>query len=138
MRDLAIKLLKEHNQSNTGSIITKLYYGDDGDYVEDFSFFLQSEDYFSYDLFSAIRNGQSLTTKQEEEKRQFIIEGHLNMLVRQKLGTDIDVFMVDRHVEKKSSQNITVNVFISDKDKLNVDALSKQIKEALERSKGIK
>lgn len=73
MRDLAIAFLKEHNKNTQGEVITLLYYSDNGDYVEDLSYYANSN-YMSDCLLDAIQNGQSLTTKQLDELKNFTIE----------------------------------------------------------------
>lgn len=135
MRDLAIKLLKEHNKNSAGSMITRLYYGDDGEYVEDFSFFLCNSDYFSHDLFDVIRNGQSLTSEQEKEKSRFVTEGDLKTLINRKLGTDIEKYSWElksgndkrEDTDKNPSQNITININLLDEDKIDTEKFSKQL-----------
>ncbi len=73
-RDMAVIYLKEINKGKDASeIVTRLYYGNDGKYVQDLSFFING-DYMSGSLVDAIKNGQTLTTKQEEELQNFIIE----------------------------------------------------------------
>lgn len=69
-RDMAIAYLKEINKGS--EVVTRLRYNNDGDYVQDLSYFANSN-YMSEGLLSAIQNGQSLTTSQEEELQQFII-----------------------------------------------------------------
>lgn len=74
-KDIAITYLKEINKGkNASEIVTRLYYGNNGDYVQDLSFFVNSRDYMSGSLVDAIQNGQTLTTEQEIELQNFIIE----------------------------------------------------------------
>ncbi|PAD84874.1 hypothetical protein CHH57_02255 [Niallia circulans] len=76
-RDVAITYLKEINKGKEASdVITRLYYNNDGDYVQDLSYFT-SKDYMSESLLSAIQNGQTLTYAQERELDQFIIESQI-------------------------------------------------------------
>lgn len=76
-RDVAITYLKEINKGKEASdVITRLYYNNDGDYVQDLSYFT-SKDYMSESLLSAIKNGQTLTYAQERELDQFIIEAQI-------------------------------------------------------------
>lgn len=76
-RDVAITYLKEINKRKEASdVITRLYYNNDGDYVQDLSYFT-SKDYMSESLLSAIQSGQTLTYAQERELDQFIIESQI-------------------------------------------------------------
>ncbi|MEM5592933.1 hypothetical protein AAHH67_16205 [Niallia circulans] len=76
-RDVAITYLKEINKGKEASdVITRLYYNNDGDYVQDLSYFI-SKDYMSESLLSSIQNGQTLTYAQEQELNQFIIESQI-------------------------------------------------------------
>lgn len=58
-------------------IITKLYYNNGKDYVQDFSYFTNQE-YMSNELLEALRYGQTLTNKLEKELRCFVIEASVN------------------------------------------------------------
>lgn len=79
MKNLAIAYLKELNKNaEFGEIITRLYYNDNGDYVQDLSFFANSK-YMSNGLLNAIQNGQTLTSVQETELQSFIIEKKLDV-----------------------------------------------------------
>lgn len=74
---MAITYLKEINKGKGASeIVTRLYYGNEGEYVQDLSFFV-NENYMTSGLLNAIQNGQSLTTVQEKELQSFIIEAHV-------------------------------------------------------------
>lgn len=68
---MAIAYLKEINKGK--EIVTRLYYNNDGDYVQDLSFFTNKE-HMGESLLSAIQSGQTLTTEQDSELQQFIIE----------------------------------------------------------------
>jgi hypothetical protein len=76
-KDMAIAYLKEINKGkDVNNVVTRLYYGNDGDYVQDLSPFLH-DDYMSRGLIDAIQNGQSLTMAQEAELQDFIIEKYV-------------------------------------------------------------
>jgi hypothetical protein len=73
-KDVAIIYLKEINKGKDFSeIVTRLYYNNDGDYVQDLSYFANKQ-YMGESLLYSIQNGQTLTSDQEEELQQFIIE----------------------------------------------------------------
>ncbi|KON87455.1 hypothetical protein AF332_11865 [Sporosarcina globispora] len=76
-KNLAIKLLKEMNKTaDELTVVTRLYFNNDNDYVQGFSFFA-NEEYMSEGLLEALQYGQTLTTDQEEELRQYLIEKHI-------------------------------------------------------------
>ena len=71
-KDVAIAYLKEINKGKEAhEITTRLYYGNEGKYVQDFSYFT-NENYMSQDLLEAFRTGQTLTSELEEELLQYI------------------------------------------------------------------
>lgn len=76
-KDLAIKLLKEMNKTaDELTVVTRLYFNNGNDYVQDFSFFA-NEEYMSEGLLDALKYGQTLTSDQDEELRQYLIEYHI-------------------------------------------------------------
>lgn len=76
-KNLAITLLKEMNKTaDESNIVTRLYFNNDSEYVQDFSFFTNKE-YMSQELMDALQYGQTLTTDQENELSQYIIEKHI-------------------------------------------------------------
>lgn len=74
-KDMATSYLKELNRGTkeAASIITRLYYNDKGDFVQDLSFFANKK-YTSEGLLASLKKGQTPTSSQEEELQQFIIE----------------------------------------------------------------
>jgi hypothetical protein len=76
-KNLAITLLKEMNKTaDESDIVTRLYFNNGSEYVQDFSFFTNKE-YMSQELMDAMQYGQTLTTDQENELSQYIIEKHI-------------------------------------------------------------
>jgi hypothetical protein len=74
MKNAMITYLKEFNKGKDADrVVTRLYYNDGNDYVQDFSLFA-NEKYMSESLLNALKNGQTLTTEQEKELQCFIIE----------------------------------------------------------------
>lgn len=70
----ALDYLKEYNTNNNHEgIITRLYYNDKKDFVQDFSFFANSN-YMSFELLEALQKGRTLTGGLVREFNQFIIE----------------------------------------------------------------
>lgn len=73
-KDIAITYLKEMNKGKEAQdIVTRLYYGNEGEHVQDFSCFA-NEQHMSPDLLSALQSGQTLTTEQEKELNMFVVE----------------------------------------------------------------
>lgn len=76
-KDNAIEYLKEINKGKRHhEIVTRLYYGDGNEYVQDLSYFVEGN-FMSDELEKAIANGQTLTSKQEKELQNFIIEKYI-------------------------------------------------------------
>ncbi len=84
VKDMVIAKLKEINEKAVSGhegqrVITRLYYTSmDGtrQFVEDFTPYTTG-DYFTEELKNALANGTTLTTKQQLELNQFVIEGTL-------------------------------------------------------------
>ena len=73
-KDVAITYLKEINKGKEAhEVITRLYYGNEGEYVQDFSYFA-TEQYMNQELLEALRSGQTLTTALEAELQQYVRE----------------------------------------------------------------
>lgn len=76
MKDVMITYLKEINSDATPeTLVTRLKHSNNGRevYVEDFSYFA-NEKHMSKDLLQALQSGQTLTTQQQGELNNFIIE----------------------------------------------------------------
>lgn len=76
-KDIALTYLKELNKGqDTDRVITRLYYNDNGDFVEDYSSFA-NEKYMSNELLSALQNGQTLPSHLQNELSTFVIEAKI-------------------------------------------------------------
>lgn len=142
MRDLAIAYLKELNKN--GEVITRLYYNDGGNYVEDLSFYANSN-YMSDSLLSAIQNGQSLTARQKNELERFIIVKRVDL--RDIKEDSVRSFLDSKWLEVKEFiieasngniiQNITFNIEHAPKD-TDVAKFTESIIKTLKRQQGIR
>ena len=73
-KDVAIAYLKEINKGKEHpDITTRLYYGNEGEYVQDFSYYA-NQNYMSPELLEALGSGQTLTTELDKELLGFVSE----------------------------------------------------------------
>ena len=73
-KDVAATCLKEINKGKEHpDITTRLYYGNEGQYVQNFSYYA-NENYMSPELLEALGSGQTLTTELDKELLGFVIE----------------------------------------------------------------
>lgn len=77
MKSAMIDYLKSHNnECDISEVVTRLYYNNGEDFVEDYSRYANN-DYMSEGLLVALANRQTLTDKQSMELEEFRVDGTL-------------------------------------------------------------
>lgn len=74
MKKAMLTYLKELNSK--GTTITRLWFNNGKEFVEDFSPFANTK-YMSNELLDSLRNGRTLTKEEKEELNTFIIEASI-------------------------------------------------------------